>query len=148
MRLHPPMQGLWVQSLVRELTSHVLCPRCHMVWPKIKKKKDSKMPLPDLRTGKQSPLRLRDSCCERGGGGLVAKLCLTLATPWTIAHQAPLCMGFSRQEYWSGFPFPSPGDLPDPVIEPRYAALQADSLPTALQGKSCERGCTRMEGWG
>ena len=53
-----------------------------------------------------------------GGGGLVAKSCLTLATPWTVACQAPLSMGFSRQEYWSGLPFPSPGDLPDPGIEP------------------------------
>ena len=43
-------------------------------------------------------------------------------------HQAPLSMGFSRQEYWSGFPFPSPGDLPDPGIEPRSPALQADAL--------------------
>ena len=41
------------------------------------------------------------------------------ATPWTVAHQAPQSMGFSRQEYWSGLPFPSPGDLPDPGIEPR-----------------------------
>ena len=69
------------------------------------------------------------------GGGLVAKSCLTLATPWTLACQAPLCMGFSRQEYWSGLPFPSPGDLPDPGIEPRSPALQAESLPTELQGK-------------
>ena len=44
-------------------------------------------------------------------------------------------MGFSRQEYWSGLPFPSPGGLPDPGIEPRYPVLQADSLPTELQGK-------------
>ena len=49
-------------------------------------------------------------------------------TPWTVAHQAPPSMGFSRQEYWSGFPFPSPGDLPDPWIEPRSPALQADTL--------------------
>ena len=48
----------------------------------------------------------------------VASICLTLATPWTVAHQAPLHMGFSREEYWSGLPFPSPGDLPDPGIEP------------------------------
>ena len=48
-----------------------------------------------------------------GGGGLVAKLCLTLATPWTVACQAPLSMGFSRQEYWSGLPFPSSlGNIP------------------------------------
>ena len=48
-----------------------------------------------------------------GGGGLVAKLCPTLATPWAVAHQASLSMGFSRQEYWSRLPFPSSGDLLD-----------------------------------
>ena len=51
---------------------------------------------------------------------LVAQLCLTLATPWTVAHQAPLSMGFPRQEYWSVFLCPPPGDLPDPEIEPKY----------------------------
>ena len=51
-------------------------------------------------------------------------------TPWTVAYQGPLYMGFSRQEYWSGLPFPSPGDLPDPGTEPGYAALQADALPS------------------
>ena len=51
-----------------------------------------------------------------------------LATPWTVAYQAPLSMGFSRQEYWSGLPFPSSGDLPDPGIKPRCPALQADAL--------------------
>ena len=50
------------------------------------------------------------------------------ATPWTAACQASLSMGFSRQEYWSGFPFPPPGDLPNPGIEPGSPALQADSL--------------------
>ena len=70
-----------------------------------------------------------------GGGGLVAKLCPILAIAWTVAHQAPLSMGFSRQEYWSGLPFPSPGDLPNPEIEPGSPASQADSLPTELQGK-------------
>ena len=50
------------------------------------------------------------------------------ATPWTVAHQAPLSMGFSRQEYWSGLPFPSPADLPDPGIEPGTPAFQADAL--------------------
>ena len=54
------------------------------------------------------------------------------ATPWTIAHQAPLSMGFSRQEYWSGLSFPSPGDLPNPGIEHGSPALQADSLPNEL----------------
>ena len=63
---------------------------------------------------------------------LVAMSHLTLETLWTVAHQAPLSMGFSRQESWSGFPFPSPVDLPNPGIEPRSPALQADSLPTEL----------------
>ena len=67
-------------------------------------------------------------------GGLVAKSCLTLSTPWTVAHQAPMSIGFSRQEYWSVLPSPSPGDLPNPGIEPGSLALQADSLPTELQG--------------
>ena len=57
------------------------------------------------------------------------------ATSWTAIHQVPLSMRFSRQGYWSGLPFPSPGDLPNPGIEPRFPALQADSLPTELQGK-------------
>ena len=51
------------------------------------------------------------------------------ATPWTVAYKAPLSMEFSRQEYWSGSPFPSPGDLPKPGIEPRSPALQADEPP-------------------
>ena len=49
-------------------------------------------------------------------------------TPWTVAYQAPPSMGFSKQEHWSGLPFPSPGDLPDPGIEPRSPALEADAL--------------------
>ena len=65
-------------------------------------------------------------------GGLVAKSCLTLVTSWTVARQAPLSIGFSRQEYWSGLPFPSPGDLSDPGIKPGSPELQADSLPTEL----------------
>ena len=55
-------------------------------------------------------------------------------TPWTVAYQAPPSMGFSRQEYWSGLPFPSPGDLPDPGIEPRSPTLQADALPSEPPG--------------
>ena len=69
------------------------------------------------------------------GGGLVAKLYPTLGTPWTVAHQAPLSTGFSRQEYWSGLPFSSAGDLPSSGIKPRSLALLADSSPTELQGK-------------
>ena len=70
-----------------------------------------------------------------GGDGLVAKSRLILATPWSVVLHAPLSVGFSRQEYWRRLPFPSPGDLPDPGIEPRSPALQADSLPTELPGK-------------
>ena len=65
---------------------------------------------------------------------LVAQSCLTFVTPWTVGCQAPLSMGFPRQEYWSGLQFPSPGDLPDPGTEPR-SALQADSSPSEPLGK-------------
>ena len=57
------------------------------------------------------------------------------ATPWTIAYQSPSSMEFSRQEYWSGLPFSSPGDLPNPGIEPGSPALQADTLPSGPPGK-------------
>ena len=57
------------------------------------------------------------------------------ATPWTVAHQSPKSMGFSRQEYWSGLPFSFPGDLPDPGIEPGPPALQSDTLSSELPGK-------------
>ena len=57
-------------------------------------------------------------------------------TPWTVAHQAPLSMEFSRQEYWSGFPFPFLGDLPDPGIKSGSFASQVDSLPSELQESS------------
>ena len=58
-----------------------------------------------------------------------------IATPWTIAYQVPLSMGFFRKEYWSGLPFSSPGDLPDPGIEHRSPILQVDYLPSELPGK-------------
>ena len=67
-----------------------------------------------------------------------AKSCPTLAIPWTVAYQVPMSMGFSREEYWSRLPFPFPGELPDPGIEPGSPALQADSLPTKLWGKPRE----------
>ena len=56
-------------------------------------------------------------------------------TPWTVAYQAPPSMGFSRQEYWSGLPFPSPGDLPNPGIEPGFPTLEADALTSEPPGK-------------
>ena len=63
-----------------------------------------------------------------------AQPCLTFATPWTVALQASLFVGFFRQEYWSGLPLPSPGDLPDPGIEPKSLTLEAQSLPSELPG--------------
>ena len=69
-------------------------------------------------------------CC------LVAKLCLALATSWTVALQAPLSVGFPRQEYWSGLPFPSPGDLRDPGIKPTSPAWTGGFFTTGPPGKS------------
>ena len=67
---------------------------------------------------------------------LVTKSCLTLCNPMDcVAHQAPLSMGFSRQECWTGLPCPSPGDLPHPGIEPRSPALKANSLSPEPPGK-------------
>ena len=66
---------------------------------------------------------------------LLLQSCLLCATPETAAHQAPLSPGFSSQECWSGQPFRSPGDLPNPGIKPRSPALQVDSLPGKPQGK-------------
>ena len=57
------------------------------------------------------------------------------ATPWTVAPQAPLSMGFFRQEYWSGLPFPSPGDLPEPGIKPRSPSFEAGALTSEPPGK-------------
>ena len=65
-------------------------------------------------------------------------LLLLFATLWTVAYQAPLPLEFSRQEYWSGLPFPFSGDLPAPGIEPGSPALQADTLPTEPPGSPHE----------
>ena len=72
---------------------------------------------------------------REGREGVVAQSCPTLATPWTVAYQAPLSMRFSRQEYWSGLPLLSPGDLPDPGIEPGSPALESDALTSEPPGK-------------
>ena len=70
---------------------------------------------------------------HHSGGGLVAKSCPTLATPWTVACQAPVSMGFSRREYWSGLPFPSPGDLSDPGSNPGLLPFRQILYPLSLQ---------------
>ena len=75
---------------------------------------------------------------------LVAQSCLTHCDPTDcIAHKVPLSMDFSMQEYWSGWTFPSPGDLPHTGIEPRTIALQADALPSEPPGK-LQRACRMM----
>ena len=66
----------------------------------------------------------------------VAQSCPTLCDPMDCSYQAPLSMGFSRPEYWSGLPFPSPGDIPNPGVEPGSPALQTDALPSEPPGKS------------
>ena len=68
------------------------------------------------------------------GESEVAQSCPTLCDPWTVAYQAPPSMGFSRQKYWSGLPFPSPGDLPEPGIESRSPTLKADALTSEPPG--------------
>ena len=69
--------------------------------------------------------------------GLVAKLCLTIVTPWTLVSQASLSMGFPRQEYQNGLQFPPPGDLPDQGIEPVCPALAGGFFIAEPPGKPC-----------
>ena len=97
---------------------------------------------------KEEPGRLQSMGSQRVGHDLATSLSVQFssvqslsrvqlfATLWTVAYQAPPSMGFSRSEYWSGLPFPSPGDLPDPKIEPGSPALQVDSLLPEPVGKS------------
>ena len=66
----------------------------------------------------------------------IAQSCPTLCGSWTVAYQSPLSIEFSRQEYWSRFPFPTPWDLPDPGIKSTSSTLQAESLPLERQGKN------------
>ena len=76
--------------------------------------------------------RIKFSCWKKGDGGLVAKSCLTLVIPWTVACQASLSMGFPRQEYWNGLPFPFTGDLLDPGIKQASSALAGGFFTTEL----------------
>ena len=89
--------------------------------------------------------KLKCICCVRKWKKVKSLSRVRLfVTPWTVAYQDPLSMGFSRQEYWRGLPFPSPGDLPDPGVEPRSPALQADSLPSEPPGTERQRKRGRM----
>ena len=121
-----PPQGAQIPSLIQQLRSHT---------PKKKKEREK-----SAATAQSSLLNLcRIVECLRWKGSCVYVLsCIVMSdsvTPWTIACQALLSMGFSRQEYWRGLPFPSPGDLPQPGIEPQSSALLADSLSSEPPGK-------------
>ena len=98
--------------------------------------------------GRNRDADIENKCvADKRGEGYTGRPALTcihtidwpFATPWTLAPQAPLSMGFSRQEYWSRSPCPSPGDLPDPGMELGSPALQADSLPSEPQGSPASR---------
>ena len=78
-----------------------------------------------FKKGKRKKVKVKSLSCVR-----------LFATPWTLAYQVPLSIGFSRQEYWSGLLFPSAGDLPNPGIEPGSPALKPDALPSEPPGKS------------
>ena len=99
-------------------------PACRVVWPKRKKIKGESFKNVYFKKFASSPFHVYVSCSVVSDS----------ATSLTVAHQAPLSVGFSRQEYWSGLPFPVPGDLPDPGIEPGSPALQADALPCEPPG--------------
>ena len=105
--------------------------------------------VPATGRGRKIPLQIMRflDACTHPVCVLVLSPARLFVTLWDVAHYAPLSMGFSREEYRSELPFPSPGDLPDPGIEPRSPALQADSLPSELPGK---RITTSMsgQGWG
>ena len=87
----------------------------------------------------ECPVEVQDRLSQHGEGGQgVQRGHLSVSdsvTPWTVDRQAPLSMGFFRQEYWSGLPCPPPGDLPNPGIKPGSSAMQVGSLPAEPQGK-------------
>ena len=93
----------------------------------------------------EEPGRLKSMLSQRVGHNWVTEHMCThtyerlFVTPWTVAYQAPPSVGFSRQEYWIGLPFPSPGDLPHPGIELWSPTLQADALPSEPPGKTPHR---------
>ena len=86
------------------------------------------------------PTSVRDFAHKESGSGSVS----CSVTPWIVARQAPVSIGFSRQEYWSGLPFTYPEDLPNPSIKPRSPELQADSLPAETQGKPKSTGVSSI----
>ena len=95
-----------------------------IVWPQVNSREGTQ-----LHPSTESEVKLKVKLLSCVGE-------LWTVTLWTVAYQAPLSMGFSRQEYWSGLPLPSPGDLPDPGIEAGSPSLQADTLPSKPPGKN------------
>ena len=121
-------QGCWDSAAYREEGSHYGL-LSQMVEVGYQLKRES---VNTVNKGREFRWAVWEGCCCCCC--LVAQSCPTLTTPWIVALQAPLSMGFSRQKYWSRFPFPSPGYLPDSGIEPLSPALRADSLPLSHQG--------------
>ena len=105
---------------------HLICTQHHDSHWRCKQKRQKFLPTWRFRSNGESEVKLL-SCVQ------------LFVTPWTVAHQAPLSMGFSRQECWSGLPFPSPGDFPSPGIETGSPALQTDALPSEPPGKLAEK---------
>ena len=145
------MQGIWVRSLVRELRFH-MSQRQLSLGTTTTEPVRSGVSLPQLERSLYATTKIPRAAAstrhsqgkkEKGGkekwppqsispilDAVVRSLqsCPTLVTSWTVALQAPLSRGFPRQEYWTGLPFPSPGDLPDPRVKPGSPILQVDSL--------------------
>ena len=160
-RIHLSMQGAWVQSLIRELcvcaqscptlcdfmncsppgvSVHGIFQASILEWVAISFSRGSFWLTQGSNPGfphcRQMLYRLshREAPKHKISVQLLSRVRL-FATQWTISHQAPLSMGFPKQEYWNGLPFPPPGDLPDTGIKPGSPALQADSLLSEPPGK-------------
>ena len=123
-------------------------------WPREESDMTEWLPFPCLLafcSASSFASRVRDRPSSEGSYCLVAKSCLTLINPWTVAQQAPLSMGFPRQEYWSRLPFPFPGDFPDLGFEHGSPALQADSslgrFFTVWGTRESQRGSIISQGW-
>ena len=128
---------LWVKVSIISINEPLLVPD----WSKWKCQDTSSFHVHELKWATYKFIELLDSLlidwqmCHNVNNSNYIVCASSMETPWTVAHQAPLSMEFSRQEYWSGQSFPFPGDLPDPGFEPRSPALQADSLPSEPPGK-------------
>ena len=150
-----PNLGTWIQSLVQEDSSCHVATKAHVPQLLSLCAATTEVHMPTAcALQKESRLSEQPVHCngQRARSLQLEKLkvkslsCVQLfATPWTVAYQAPQSMEFSRQEYWRGLPFPSPGDLPNPGIEARSPSLQADALPSEPPGKALEKTHTKWQ---